>query len=82
MTTPVQLSDDIWYDSDDEIIIVGLGAVSLNLSIEEFMSHFVSLEIAKDKLVSDHGFTIVSISEAGEVRLNCIKEDKTDNEFH
>lgn len=79
---PKQISDSVWFDEFDGIIIVGMNKMSIEFSIEEFIKHCAVIDAAKEKLINDFNLMIVPINDSGEMRFDFMFGGETNDEIN
>jgi hypothetical protein len=81
MKSPQEISQEIWFEENTQVIIVNLDRVSVAFTLDEFFDTFDRFEIARDTLLSNFNI-VVGTYESGDVEKKEVVIISEDDEYH
>ena len=65
MKSPQEISQEIWFEENTQIIIVNIDRISVAFTLDEFFDTFDRFEIARETLLSNFNVVIGTYEEDG-----------------
>ena len=65
MKSPQEISQEIWFEENTQIILVNIDRISVAFTLDEFFDTFDRFEIARETLLSSFNVVIGTYEEDG-----------------
>tara|TARA_B100000686_G_scaffold348285_1_gene438934 strand:- start:93 stop:350 length:258 start_codon:yes stop_codon:yes gene_type:complete len=69
---PKQLSENVFFDKSEQLVVVYLDRVSVSLDLSEFLEFLEELDAAKEKLISDSDIAIGTYEDGEKIKKQFI----------
>ena len=82
MVEPQEISQEIWFDENTQVIIVNLDRISIAYSLDEFFDTIDRFEIARDNLISKCNVVIGTYEVDGEKKKGPVIISDDEEDYH
>ena len=81
MTSPQEISHEIWFEETTQVVIVNLDRVSVVFTLDEFFDVIDRFDIARDSLISDFNVVVGTYEVEGVEKSSAVIVSE-DEEYH
>ena len=83
MNQPIMLTENAWFDEENNTIVLTFDRISIAFLVEEFMDFYDEIEEVNSKLLSNPRFFLAEFTEEGSKKRMLIrKTDESDDEYN
>jgi len=83
MNQPIMLTENAWFDEENNTIVLTFDRISIAFLVEEFMDFYDEIEAVNNKLLSNPKFFLAEFTEKGSKKRMLIrKTDESDDEYN
>ena len=83
MNQPIMLTENAWFDEENNTIVLTFDRISIAFLVEEFMDFYDEIEAVNSKLLSNPRFALAEFTEKGsKKRILIRKTDESDDEYN
>jgi len=81
MTDPQEISQEIWFEEDTQVVIVNLDRISVAFTLNEFFDVMDRFEIARETLLSNFNIVVGTYEVDGAEKKETVLISE-DDEYH
>ena len=79
---PKQLTESTWFDSQEGIVFVAIGQISISFSIDEFWDFYQEIENSKSELLKEDTIILGTYEKDGVVKQQLLLKPSPEEDYN